>query len=214
MTFQLNALPYELDALEPVIGRDTVDVHYNAHHKGYVNKLNDALADRQNQPESLEQLILEADGKLFNLAAQIWNHDFYWRSLSPQGGGKPEGALAKAIEADFGDIDSMLNELKDVAAAQFGSGWAWLVYTSEGKLELLSTSDADNPLRQDKVPLLTIDVWEHAYYLDYQNKRPDYLSAVIDKLLNWEFAAQQFERATRAVREGKAAADAVKGFAA
>lgn len=214
MTFQLNPLPYELDALEPAIGRDTVDVHYNAHHKGYVNKLNDALEDRKDKPESLEQLIVEEDGGVFNLAAQIWNHDFYWRSLKPQGGGQPSGPLADAIAADFGDVDSMLKELKSVAAGQFGSGWAWLVYNSEGKLELMSTSDADNPLRHNKAPLLTIDVWEHAYYLDYQNKRPDYLSAVIDQLLNWDFAAQQYERAAQALSDSKPATEAVKGFAA
>ena len=214
MTFQLNPLPYELDALEPAIGRDTVDVHYNAHHKGYVNKLNDALEDRKDKPESLEQLIVEEDGGVFNLAAQIWNHDFYWRSLKPQGGGQPSGPLADAIAADFGDVDSMLKELKSVAAGQFGSGCAWLVYNSQGKLELMSTSDADNPLRHNKAPLLTIDVWEHAYYLDYQNKRPDYLSAVIDQLLNWDFAAQQYERAAQALSDSKPATEAVKGFAA
>jgi Fe-Mn family superoxide dismutase len=190
----LPPLPYAENALEPVISAKTISFHYGKHHKAYIDKV---LAMTKGTPmaeESLEKIVAAAAADpakqaLFNNAAQAWNHAFYWNSMKPGGGGAPEGKLLEKVTADMGGIEKLKKELADAAAGQFGSGWAWLVVDG-GKLKVEKTQNADNPLVHGKTPLLTIDVWEHAYYLDYQNKRPDYISGVIDKLLNWEFAAK------------------------
>ena len=187
MNFELAPLPYAKDALAPHISAKTVEFHHEKHHRGYLEELRKLIEGKHEAEESLEQLVLSSKGKLFNMAAQVWNHDFYWRSLSPKGG-KPAGPLLAAIERDFGSLDALKRQLAEVAKNEFGSGWAWLA-AGDGKLEVLSTNDAHNPLEQGMTPLLTIDVWEHAYYLDYQHERARYVSGVLDHLLDWEFAA-------------------------
>jgi Fe-Mn family superoxide dismutase len=189
-------LPYAEGALDPVISARTVGLHFGKHHQGYVDKVNELVASHKElQGKNLEQLVKataqSADKTaLFNAAAQAWNHDFYWASLRPKGGGKPTGAIATKIEQDLGGYDAMKKLLQEASVSQFGSGWAWLV-VRDGKLAVTKTSNAETPLTNpSEKPLLTIDVWEHAYYLDYQNKRADYAKAVIDKLLNWDFANQ------------------------
>ncbi len=190
--FTLPALPYPDVALEPVISAKTIAFHYGKHHSGYVANLNKLVQGSEFADMSLEQVIKTTAGNaekaaIFNNAAQIWNHTFYWQSLHPNGGGKPSGALANAIESSFGSLEKCKEELAKAATGQFGSGWAWLV--SDGaKLSVVKTSNAETPLTQGLKPLLTIDVWEHAYYLDYQNRRADYVAAVLDKLVNWQFA--------------------------
>lgn len=190
----LPALPYAQNALAPVISESTIGFHYGKHHKGYVDNLN-KLADGTELAElTLEEIIAATAGKadkaaLFNNASQAWNHAFYWRSLAPKGGGVPPAALKLKIEAAFGTLENCKKELAAAATTQFGSGWAWLALDG-GKLKVVKTGNADSPLTLGMKPLLTIDVWEHAYYLDYQNRRADYVSAVLEKLMNWEFAAQ------------------------
>jgi superoxide dismutase, Fe-Mn family len=189
----LPPLPYADNALDPVISANTLGFHYGKHHKAYVGNLNKLIAGTPLEGQPLERIILEAAGKadkagVFNNAAQIWNHTFYWNSLKPNGGGTPPAALAKLVERDFGSLDNLKKELATAATTQFGSGWAWLA-SDGGKLVVTKTSNAELPMTKGQKALLTIDVWEHAYYLDYQNRRPDYANAVIDKLLNWQFAA-------------------------
>jgi Fe-Mn family superoxide dismutase len=190
----LPALPYPENALAPVISAQTIGFHYGKHHKGYVDNLNKLLeANKEFAELSLEKIVTASAGKpesaaVFNNAAQIWNHTFYWSSLSPKGGGKPSGRLAARIDSDFGGFENFKKELAQVAIGQFGSGWGWLVVDS-GKLKVVRTPNAEVPFTKGQTPLLTIDVWEHAYYLDYQNRRADYVNAVIDKLIDWEFAA-------------------------
>jgi Fe-Mn family superoxide dismutase len=189
----LPPLPFADNALDPVISAHTLSFHYGKHHKAYVDNLNKMIAGTPLEGQSLEKIILEVAGKadkagVFNNAAQIWNHTFYWNSLKPNGGGAPPAALAKLIERDFGSLDALKKELATAATTQFGSGWAWLA-ADNGKLIVSKTSNAELPMTKGQKALLTIDVWEHAYYLDYQNRRPDYANAVIDKLLNWQFAA-------------------------
>ena len=191
--FVLEPLPFDESALEPVISARTLSFHYDKHHRGYLNNLNRLIENTPYAEMSLEQIIRKtADNPdaagLFNNAAQIWNHTFYWKSLKPGPVTIPT-ALRSKIEADFGSIEACTKALAEAAVTQFASGWAWLV-ADNGKLKVLKTSNAQTPLTQDIQPLLTIDVWEHAYYLDYQNRRADYVAAVIEKLLNWEFAAQ------------------------
>jgi Fe-Mn family superoxide dismutase len=193
----LLRLPYPEDALAPVISARTVALHHGKHHKGYVDKTNDLIAGTEFEGQALERIVLATAGKpehkeLFNNAAQAWNHAFYWRSLKPRGGGAPSGALAEKIEA-MGGLDSLKKKLATAGVKQFGSGWAWLVASAKG-LEVVSTPNAEVPFTKGATPLLTIDVWEHAYYVDYQNRRPDYLQAVIDKLINWDFAAENLAR--------------------
>lgn len=188
----LPPLPYAEDALAPVISAQTLQFHYGKHHQGYVNTLNSLVRDTPYAAMPLEKIIRATAGKagevaIFNNAAQIWNHTFYWRSLVP-GGSQPSAALRQHIDARFGSVDNLKKELQSAAVGQFGAGWAWLV-VRDGKLEVLRTGNADNPLTQSAQPLLTIDVWEHAYYLDYQNRRADHVTAVLDKLINWDFAA-------------------------
>jgi Fe-Mn family superoxide dismutase len=190
--FTLPPLPYADNALEPVISAQTLGFHYGKHHRGYVDNLNKLVAGTAFAGQSLEQIIAATSGKadhvgIYNNAAQIWNHTFYWRSLKPAGGGEPPEALKARIVAAFGSVDACRKELAAAAVGQFGSGWAWLVEDG-GKLAVVKTGNADSPLTKGQKPLLTIDVWEHAYYLDYQNRRADHVSALIEKLLNWEFA--------------------------
>jgi superoxide dismutase, Fe-Mn family len=189
----LPPLPYADNALDPVISAHTLSFHYGKHHKAYVDNLNKLIAGTPLEGQPLEAIIKESAGKadkagVFNNSAQVWNHTFYWNSLKPNGGGAPPAALAKLIERDFGSLDALKKELATAATTQFGSGWAWLA-SDGGKLVVTKTSNAELPMTKGQKALLTIDVWEHAYYLDYQNRRPDYATAVIEKLLNWQFAA-------------------------
>ena len=189
----LPPLPYAENALDPVISTNTIGFHYGKHHKGYVDTLNKLIAGTELANHSLEKLIAETAGKadkvaIFDNAAQTWNHTFYWRSLRPKGGGEPPAALKQRIEASFGNLDACKKELATAATTEFGSGWAWLVLEA-GKLKVIKTGNAETPLTKGVKRLLAIDVWEHAYYLDYQNRRPDYVNAVLDKLINWGFAA-------------------------
>jgi Fe-Mn family superoxide dismutase len=190
----LPPLPYAENALEPVITAKTLSFHYGKHHKGYVDNLNKLIAGTEYANLSLEKIIASTAGQpektaIFNNAAQTWNHTFYWNSLKPQGGGEPPAALKQRLEASFGSVDACKKELASVAVSQFGSGWVWLVLEGKG-LKVVKTANADVPLTTGMTPLLTIDVWEHAYYLDYQNRRADYVNAVLDTLINWEFALQ------------------------
>jgi superoxide dismutase, Fe-Mn family len=192
--FTLPPLPYADNALEPVISANTISFHYGKHHKTYVDNLNNLVKGTDYESASLEKIITETAGKsdrapLFNNAAQIWNHTFYWNSLKGNGGGKPTGKLATMIDAAFGGYDNFKKELSATTVSQFGSGWGWLVVDG-GALKIVKTANAEVPFTKGQKPLLTIDVWEHAYYLDHQNKRAAYVDAVIDKLLNWDFAAQ------------------------
>ena len=193
--FELPALPWKPDALAPVISGNTISFHYGKHHQTYVNKLNEAAAGKDWADQDLESVIRSSAGDpkqqgVFNNAAQIWNHTFYWESLIP-GGSQPEGELASRIEQDFGSIDKLNEQLASAAVGCFGSGWAWLVADGD-KLAITTTSNAGTPLTEGKTCLLTLDVWEHAYYLDYQNRRPDYLKAVIDGLLDWGRASERY----------------------
>ena len=192
--FTLPPLPYADNALEPVISANTISFHYGKHHKTYVDNLNNLVKGTDFESASLEKIITETAGKadkapLFNNAAQIWNHTFYWHSLKGNGGGKPTGKLATMIDTAFGGYDNFRKELSATTVSQFGSGWGWLVVDG-GALKVVKTANAEVPFTRGQKPLLTIDVWEHAYYLDHQNKRAAYVDAVIDKLLNWDFAAQ------------------------
>ncbi|SEQ75513.1 superoxide dismutase, Fe-Mn family [Nitrosomonas sp. Nm51] len=190
--YVLAPLPYADNALEPVISANTLSFHYGKHHKTYVDNLNKMAAGTDLEGQSLEQIILAVAGKadkagVFNNAAQVWNHMFYWHSLSPNGGGEPSATLKQKIEQSFGSIDACKKEFANAAMTQFGSGWAWLVQDGD-KIAVAKTSNAESPITQNLRPLLTIDVWEHAYYLDYQNRRADYVNTILDKLINWEFA--------------------------
>ncbi len=189
----LPPLPFDEAALAPVISAQTLGFHYGKHHAGYVTNLSKLVAGTDLAGQSLEEIILATAGQsdkaaIFNNAAQVWNHTFYWNSLSPKGGGEPPAELKAKIEASFGSVDACKKELATAATTQFGSGWAWLVEDG-GKLSVVKTGNAETPFTKGLKPLLTLDVWEHAYYLDYQNRRADYISAVLDKLINWEFAA-------------------------
>jgi Fe-Mn family superoxide dismutase len=197
--FTLPPLPYPENALAPVISANTLSFHYGKHHKAYLDNLNKLIAGTEYEAATLEKIITDTAGKadktpIFNNAAQTWNHTFYWNGLKPNGGGKPTGRIAQMIESDLGGYEQFKKDFAQAGVTQFGSGWAWLV-AEGGKLKLVKTGNADNPLTKGQVPLLTLDVWEHAYYLDYQNRRPDHLSAAIDQLLNWDFANQNLARA-------------------
>ncbi|HBU61963.1 MAG: superoxide dismutase [Fe] [Oceanicaulis sp.] len=198
MAFTLPDLPYAQDALAPHISGETLSFHHGKHHKAYVDKANDAIKGTDYEGLSLEEVIKkswsEKNMGVFNNAAQIWNHTFYWNSMSPNGGGKPTGAIAEAIDNSFGSYDKFAEEFKAAGAGQFGSGWAWLVKNGD-KLEVRKTLNAENPITDGATPLLTMDVWEHAYYLDYQNRRPDYIGDFLGKLVNWDFANQNLASA-------------------
>jgi len=191
MTHELPPLPYAKDALAPHISEETLEFHYGKHHQTYVTNLNNLIAGTEFEEMSLEEIIRKASGGLFNNAAQVWNHTFYWNSLSPNGGGQPSGALADAIEKQFGSFDAFKQAFTKTAVTTFGSGWAWLVKSGDGSLALVSTSNAGCPLTDGQTPLLTCDVWEHAYYIDYRNARPKYLEAFWN-LVNWDFAEKNF----------------------
>ncbi|KFI21944.1 superoxide dismutase [Nitrosococcus oceani] len=189
MTHRLPELPYALNALEPHISQETLEYHYGKHHQTYVDKLNGLVPGTEFENAPLEEIITKASGTLFNNGAQVWNHTFYWNCLTPQGGGEPSGALLEAIEKNFGSFSDFKEKFSQSATTLFGSGWAWLVKNSDGSLDIVGTSNAGNPLTEGKTPLLTCDVWEHAYYIDYRNARPKYLEAFW-KLANWDFVAK------------------------
>jgi len=190
MAVELPALPFAREALEPHISGETIDFHYGKHHKTYVDNLNKMIEGTELDSMTLEDIVRKAEGAMFNNAAQIWNHSFYWNCLSPEGGGKPTGALAKGIEEAFGSFEAFVEQFTKTAIGTFGSGWAWLVQRSDGTLAIISTSNAATPLTGEDAALLTCDVWEHAYYIDYRNARPKYLEAFW-KLVNWEFASSK-----------------------
>jgi superoxide dismutase, Fe-Mn family len=190
--FTLPPLPYPENALAPVISPNTLSFHYGKHHKAYVDNLNKLVAATEYEGATLEKIITETAGKadksgIFNNGAQVWNHTFYWNSLKPKGGGKPTGRIGQMIDSDLGGFEQFKKDFAQAGVTQFGSGWAWLALEG-GKLKIVKTGNADNPLTKGQTPILTLDVWEHAYYLDYQNRRPDHLNACIDQLLNWDFA--------------------------
>lgn len=189
MQFELKPLDYDYDALEPHIGARTVEIHYSKHHQGYLDKLEKAIGDKPLAKESLEHIVRKTEGSVFNSAAQVWNHDFYWKCMKPGGGGKPAGDLEKLLSRDFGSLDRFRQDFAEAASNEFGSGWTWLVMDN-GKLRVISTTDADTPLTKNLTALLTLDVWEHAYYLDYQNERDAYIEAFLDHLINWDFARE------------------------
>ncbi len=198
MSFTLPDLPYPKDALAPYISSRTLDFHHGKHHSTYLVNLNKLIQDTDLAGETLENIIKKTAGDsskagIFNNAAQVWNHTFYWNSMKPGGGGKPFGPIAEAIQQHLGGFDQFVEEFKKAGLTQFGSGWAWLV-SNQGRLEVMKTPNADTPLAHGLIPVLTMDVWEHAYYLDYQNKRPDYIDAFINNLINWEFASSQLEK--------------------
>jgi Fe-Mn family superoxide dismutase len=196
-SFALPELPYEENALEPVISARTLSFHHGKHHAGYVTMLNELVEGSPYAGRPLDEVVKRAAGDpaakiVFNNAAQAWNHDFYWRSMRPRGGGTPSGALRDTIERDFGGLAEFRTAFAKAAAGVFGSGWAWLVVGQDGTLKIATTDDADTPILRGETPLLVIDVWEHAYYLDYQNRRPDYVAAWLENLINWDFAAKNF----------------------
>jgi Fe-Mn family superoxide dismutase len=191
MEHTLPQLPYSLDALSPHVSKETLEYHYGKHHQTYVTNLNNLIKGTEFADSSLEEVIKKSSGGIFNNAAQIWNHTFYWHSLSPQGGGEPTGALKDAINKKWGSFDEFKKSFTQTCVGTFGSGWGWLVKTPAGELELVSTSNAATPLTTANKPLLTCDVWEHAYYIDYRNSRPNYMDAFW-KLVNWEFASKNF----------------------
>ncbi|HEX6998147.1 MAG TPA: superoxide dismutase [Gammaproteobacteria bacterium] len=195
MPVTLPPLPYSYEALEPHIGAATLETHYDKHHRAYVDKTNQLIAGGPFAEQPLEEIVRKSEGTLFNNAGQAWNHNFYWRSMRPNGGGAPSGALGEAITKAFGSVDDFKREFAEAANNQFGSGWAWLALDREGSLRIVSTGNADNPLTKDMVPLLTCDVWEHAYYLDYRNQRARYTQAFVDHLINWAFAEENLQAA-------------------
>jgi len=193
MAFELPALPYEKNALEPHISSETLEFHYGKHHNTYVTKLNGLIGGTEFEGKSLEDIIKTSSGGVFNNAAQIWNHTFYWNSLSPNGGGEPTGAVADAINAVFGSFADFQAKLNDMAVNNFGSSWTWLVKKADGTLDIVNTSNAGTPITEGLTPLLTVDLWEHAYYIDYRNVRPDYLKGFW-ALVNWDFANENFAK--------------------
>lgn len=193
MKHELPALPYAQDALAPVISAETLDYHYGKHHNAYVTNLNNLIPGTAFEDMPLEDIIKNATGGLFNNAAQVWNHTFYWNCLSPSGGGAPSGDFASAIDGAFGSFDNFKAEFTKAAATNFGAGWTWLVKNADGSLAIVSTSNAGTPMTDGQTALLTVDVWEHAYYVDYRNARPKYLEEIW-KLFNWDFVADQFAK--------------------
>jgi len=194
MAFELPSLPYAKNALAPHISEETLEFHHGKHHKTYVDNLNNLVPGTEFEGQSLEDIIKGSSGGIFNNAAQVWNHTFYWHCLSPNGGGEPTGELADAINDTFGSFDNFKEEFTKTSVTTFGSGWGWLVKNTEGQLELASTVGAGNPMTDGKTPLLTCDVWEHAYYIDYRNARPAYLKAFWE-LINWDYVAEQYANA-------------------
>lgn len=197
MKFELPKLDYQENALEPHISGRTVAIHYHKHHQGYLNKLEKAIGGTSEANKSLKELIQTTEGHVFNCAAQVWNHSFYWQSMNPNNSALPIDPLKDAIERDFGSLKQFKEDFAEAAKGEFGSGWAWLIHQKdENKLDIISSTDAENPLQSNgkQIPLLTIDVWEHAYYLDYQNERGKYIESYLEYLINWEFAADNFTK--------------------
>lgn len=195
MAFTLPELPYTQNALEPYISANTLSFHHGKHHNAYVTNLNKLIEGTELESKSLEDIIRETAGKddkkgIFNNAAQVWNHTFYWHSMKPQGGGQPSGDLLDKINKDFGSFDKFKEEFSNAGATQFGSGWAWLVADKSGKLKVTKTANAETPVTTGEKPLITMDVWEHAYYLDFQNARPKYIETFLNSLVNWDFATK------------------------
>lgn len=191
MIFELPALPFAPDALEPIISANTIGFHYGKHHKAYIDNLNKLIVGTEFENATLDEIVLKASGGIFNNGAQVWNHTFYWESIGPNMGGEPAGSLMDAITRDFGSFDSFKEKFSTAAATLFGAGWAWLSKDKDGKLIITQESNAGNPMRSGLIPILTCDVWEHAYYLDKQNRRPDYI-ADFWKLINWNKVASRF----------------------
>ncbi|AJC18279.1 superoxide dismutase [Fe] [Pandoraea sputorum] len=191
MEHKLPELPYAIDALAPTISKETMEYHYGKHHQAYVTNLNNLIKGTEFENASLEDIIKKSSGGVFNNAAQVWNHTFFWNTLSPNGGGAPTGDLAKAIDAKFGSFDAFKETFSKSAVGNFGSGWTWLVKKADGSVDIVNTSNAATPLTGADKPLITIDVWEHAYYIDYRNARPKFVEAFWN-LVNWEFAAKNF----------------------
>lgn len=192
MKFELDPLPYAKDALAPHISAETLSFHYDKHHTGYMSNLKKLLEGKPEAEKSLEEIVKTASGGVFNNAAQVWNHAFYWKSMKPHGGGEPHGALADAIKRDFGSFADFRTQFHTAALGQFGSGWAWLIVDG-GKLKIATTSNADTPMAKGHKCLFTTDVWEHAYYIDFRNQRGKYLDTFLDHLINWDFAAENFK---------------------
>ena len=192
--FTLPELPYAIDALAPAISRETLEFHWGKHHQTYVNNLNNLVEGTDWAEKSLEDIILGAEGGLFNNAAQVYNHTFFWSAMTPQGGGEPKGALKDALVATWGSVEAFVKAFSDAAAGNFGSGWTWLVKDADGKLSILNTSIADTPIRHGIKPLLTIDVCEHDYYINYRNARPVFIKAFFEKLVNWAFVEENFAK--------------------
>lgn len=189
MAYELPTLPYPIDALAPHVSQETLEFHYGKHHQAYATKLNELTDNSISTESELIDIIKSSDGPLFNNAAQVWNHTFYWNSMSPNGGGEPTGEVAEAINSAFGSYSGFKDKFAEAATTQFGSGWAWLVESDSG-LEIVKTSNAENTIKNGGKALMTIDVWEHAYYIDFRNARPNYISIFIDSLVNWEFVAK------------------------
>ena len=196
MKHELPELPYAMDALAPHVSKETLEFHYGKHHKAYVDKTNALISGTEFENMKLEEIIRKAKGGLFNQSAQVWNHTFYWNSMSPDGGGKPKGELAAAIDKAFGSFTDFRTKFIETSVGNFASGWGWLVKKPDGSVGIVQTDDADTPIAHAEMgtPLFTCDVWEHAYYIDYRNARPKYLEAWFDELLNWEFAERNFKR--------------------
>ncbi len=193
MAFELPPLPYAHDALAPHMSKETLEYHHDKHHKTYVDNLNKLIPGTEFEKMDLESIIKKSSGGIFNNAAQVWNHTFFWNCLSPKGGGEPTGLAAEAIKSAFGSFDAFKEKFSDASIKQFGSGWGWLVKNQDGKLEIVTTSNAGNPMTDGKTPLLTCDVWEHAYYIDYRNKRPDFMGAFW-KLVNWDYVSANLKK--------------------
>jgi superoxide dismutase, Fe-Mn family len=194
MAISLPDLPYAKDALAPYLSAETLEYHHDKHHAAYVNNLNNLVKDTSMADMALEEIIVAAEGGVFNNAAQVWNHTFYWSCMKPAGGGTPSGSLLAAIERDFGSLEAFKQEFSQAGVTQFGSGWAWLVL-EEGKLKITKTGNADLPMKHGQVALLTCDVWEHAYYIDYRNLRPKYIETFLDSLVDWDFVADNLAKA-------------------
>jgi superoxide dismutase, Fe-Mn family len=192
MPFTLPELPYKKDALAPHMSAETLEFHHDKHHATYVNKLNELTAGKPEASKSLVDVIMSSEGPVFNNAAQVWNHTFFWHCMKPSGGGKPTGELAQAIDKSFGSFDEFKKQFSEAAVTQFGSGWAWLVKDGD-KLAVMKTANADLPMKHGKQALLTIDVWEHAYYIDYRNARPKFIETFLNNLVNWDFVAEKFK---------------------
>jgi Fe-Mn family superoxide dismutase len=194
MAFTLPPLPYDKGALAPHLSAETLEFHHDKHHAAYVNNLNKLIEGKPEASKSLEEIILASDGGVFNNAAQVWNHTFYWSSMKPGGGGAPAGDLAQAVTRDFGSFEKLVEQLSNAAVTQFGSGWAWLVL-EHGKLAVTKTGNADLPMKHGQTALLAVDVWEHAYYIDYRNLRPKYVETFFKSLVNWDFALENLKKA-------------------